>query len=217
MTTLLYIEASPKGDQSRSSRVATSFLDSFKASNSNAQIDHLNLFDTPPPPFGLEGATQKFANIISLMQTGQPLPAEGEWKGVIAEVERLQKADKVLISMPIWNFGMPYILKHYIDVVCQPGVTFTMNEKGEYIGLIQGKPLQLIIASGSDYPDRFPLQEDGTKTNFATAHMKHVFNMMGFEDTRTLHVSPTDALGPEEGEKVVQGCVAEASELGKNF
>lgn len=217
MTKLLYIEASPKGKLSNSSRVASAFLDSFKAANPTATIEHLNLFSAPLPAFGREGATQKFANVMSLISTGQPIPPEGEWAGVIAEVQRIASADKVLISSPIWNFGMPYTLKHYIDLICQPGATFSMNEKGEYIGLLGGKAMQLIIASGSDYPDRFPLEGDGTKTNFMTAHLKHVFGMMGFDNIQTLHAGPTDALGPEEGAKVITASIEVAASAGKIF
>jgi FMN-dependent NADH-azoreductase len=171
----------------------------------------------PPSAFGQQGATQKFANIVSLMTTGEPIAGEGEWAGVIAEIERLQSADKVVISSPVWNFGMPYPLKHYIDLICQPGATFSMNEKGEYIGMVTGKPLQLIISSGSEYPDRFPQADDGTKTNFLTAHLRHVFGMMGFEDIAALHVAPTDALGPDEGAKAIASAIEKAQEGGAKF
>lgn len=217
MTTLLYIEASPKREESRSSSVAAAFLSSFKKQNPNTAIDHLHLFEDTLPAFGREGATQKFANVMSLIMKGESLPAIGEWAGVMEMIQRLNSADKVVISSPIWNFGMPYPLKHYLDIICQPGVTFTMNEQGEYIGLVTGKPLQLIISSGSEYPERFPQKSDGTKTDFMVAHLKHVFGMMGFNDIRTLRVSPTDANGPEAGAQIVAARKSEAERMATAF
>lgn len=42
----------------------------------------------------------------------------------VHEIERLEGADKVLISSPMCNFSIPYRLKHYLDLVCQPGLSF---------------------------------------------------------------------------------------------
>lgn len=42
-------------------------------------------------------------------------------------VERLQKADALVMSYPVWNFGYPAILKGYFDRVFLPGVTFEME------------------------------------------------------------------------------------------
>ena len=33
---------------------------------------------------------------------------------------RFSLADRVLISTPMWNFGIPYKLKQWIDVITQP-------------------------------------------------------------------------------------------------
>ena len=37
---------------------------------------------------------------------------------------RFALADRVLISTPMWNFGIPYKLKQWIDVITQPGLAF---------------------------------------------------------------------------------------------
>ena len=39
---------------------------------------------------------------------------------------RFALADRVLISTPMWNFGIPYKLKQWIDVITQPGLTFRL-------------------------------------------------------------------------------------------
>lgn len=46
---------------------------------------------------------------------------------VAAYVERLQAAEALVLSYPVWNFGYPAILKGYFDRVFLPGVTFDME------------------------------------------------------------------------------------------
>ncbi|MBP1846289.1 putative NADPH-quinone reductase [Rhizobium petrolearium] len=42
-------------------------------------------------------------------------------------VDRLQKAEGLVIVTPVWNFGWPAMLKGYFDRVWLPGVTFEME------------------------------------------------------------------------------------------
>lgn len=41
-------------------------------------------------------------------------------------VDRLQKAEALVIVTPVWNFGFPAMLKGYLDRVWVPGVTFDL-------------------------------------------------------------------------------------------
>lgn len=43
-------------------------------------------------------------------------------------VERLQKAEALVIVTPVWNFGYPAILKGFFDRVFLPGVSFEMKD-----------------------------------------------------------------------------------------
>lgn len=53
--------------------------------------------------------------------------------GVAAYVERLQRAQALVIVTPIWNYGFPAILKGFFDRVFLPGVSFTLVD-----GKVQG-------------------------------------------------------------------------------
>ena len=207
MASLLYIEASPRGDHSVSTRVARAFLDTYQQQNPRDSIDHLALFGEPLPAFSREGADQKMAQIGSLATGGEGIAAEGEWEGVLRVIERFKAADKVLISAPMWNFSIPFPLKHYIDLLCQPGLTFYVNKQGQYVGMVTGKPMQLILASGSEYAMRFPSESDGTKTDFQRAYLEHIARFIGFEDIRCLKLQP--AAAPP---KVVEPMLAEKLE-----
>ncbi len=216
MIKLLYLEASPRQDNSYSSRVAKAFLDSYRERNPDHEVEHLPLFDRELPAFGAEGANQKMDNIMNLFTGGSGIEVEGEWAGVMQEIERLKSADKVLLSSAMWNYNVPYRLKHWIDLVVQVGASVMVNEKGEYVGQITGRPLQMIIASGSPYEDRFPLESDGSKTDFMRPYLDHIFRFLGFTDIRCLRVMPTGIPSPET-EDMVARCEEQARAAARVF
>ncbi|MBA3449473.1 MAG: NAD(P)H-dependent oxidoreductase [Pseudaminobacter sp.] len=47
-------------------------------------------------------------------------------EGVRPYVERLRRADALVLSFPVWNFGYPAILKGFFDRVFLPGVSFRL-------------------------------------------------------------------------------------------
>ncbi|MGI9323586.1 MAG: FMN-dependent NADH-azoreductase, partial [Pseudomonadales bacterium] len=214
---LLYIEASPRKENSCSSRVANAFVQAYVDANPNDEIEHLPLFDIELPSFTAEGANQKMAQIVDMVSGGTGIDAVGEWAGVAQEIERLRSADKVVVSSPMWNFSIPYRLKHYLDIVCQPGLSFYVNAQGQYIGTITGKPIQFVLASGSPYEVRFPQATDGTKTDFQRSYLEHIARFIGFEDIRFIKIEPTGMLGPEDLEALLVQSCAESAEAGNKF
>jgi NAD(P)H dehydrogenase (quinone) len=47
---------------------------------------------------------------------------------VKAHVDRLRAAQALIFVHPVWNFGMPAILKGYTDRVFLPGITFSLQD-----------------------------------------------------------------------------------------
>ena len=214
---LLYIEASPRKENSCSSRVANAFVEAYQAAHPDDEIEHLPLFDIDLPNFSGEGANQKMAQIVDMISGGDGIEITGEWAGVVREVERLRSADKVVVSSPMWNFSIPYRLKQYIDIVCQPGLSFYVNEQGQYIGTITDKPIQFILASGSPYEVRFPLESDGTKTDFQRVYLEHIARFIGFEDIRFLKIEPTGIMPPDQLEALLDTRCEEAASVAASF
>lgn len=214
---LLYIEASPRKENSSSSRVAKAFLEAYQQANPDHEVEHLPLFDVELPSFTGEGANQKMAQIVDMISGGTGIEAVGEWAGVVQEIERLRSADKVIVSSPMWNFSIPYRLKHYLDLVCQPGLSFYVSAQGEYIGMVTGKPIQFVLSSGSPYAVRFPEESDGTKTDFARPYLKHIARFIGFEDIRFIKIEPTGMLAPDQLEALIITKSQEAAEAAVTF
>ena len=54
----------------------------------------------------------------------------------------------------MWNFGIPYVLKHYIDVLVQPGLTFA-SRRAKGTKAWSRKARRVVYARGGAYgPDR---------------------------------------------------------------
>ena len=89
-------------------------------------------------------------------------------------VLELKDCDKIIISVPIYNFGPPATLKAWTDLVARVKETFKYNEDGSRVGLLQDKKVCLIITSG------------GTKVNssedFLTPWLVHVLNFFGIKN-----------------------------------
>ncbi len=46
---------------------------------------------------------------------------------VAGHVDRVMKADALVLCYPVWNFGMPAIMKGYLDRVFLPGISFKLE------------------------------------------------------------------------------------------
>lgn len=187
MTKLLYVQASPMGEISFSNRLANAFLEVYRAKNPSHQVEGLDLWKTDLPAFDFTAASGKYKVMRGLPHSQDEAAA---WSRVTAMVDQLRAADKVVVSSGMWNFSIPYRLKQYLDIVVQPGLTFTFDPEKGYSGLITGRPLQLLLASGGEYPPGSP----GAAWDFQKPYLEMIFGFMGFTDIRSIRVE--GALGP---------------------
>lgn len=66
-------------------------------------------------------------------------------------IDVLKSVDNVVVSAPLWNFGMPAVLKWYVDLVTKVWDTFLMNENG-YEWLVKNvKNLYIVETKGWVY------------------------------------------------------------------
>lgn len=67
---------------------------------------------------------------------------------VAGYVDRLLKAEALVISTPVWNFGHPAILKGFFDRVFLPGVSFKMRDGKVRPSLHNIKKLAVVTTYG---------------------------------------------------------------------
>lgn len=133
MSDVLFLNASPRGPRSESLRIANAYLDAYRAAHPGAEIDRLDLFDPPLPAFATDAASAKMEVIA-----GEPVAPEhaAAWAQARETADRLIAAHTVLAAVPMWNGGIPWALKLFIDTVTQPGTTFAFDPTDGYSGLL---------------------------------------------------------------------------------
>ena len=143
MKKLLHIIAAPRGKDSRTLKISQAFLSTFKTKYPDCKIDELDLFTEKLPDLNIKRINGKY-----VLLGGQELDEElkNAWKDIIKYIDRFLSADAYLLSTPMWNFNIPYPLKHYIDVILQPKYLFRYTEKGPE-GLVKNK--KAIIGNSS--------------------------------------------------------------------
>ncbi|HEV7478274.1 MAG TPA: NAD(P)H-dependent oxidoreductase [Burkholderiales bacterium] len=68
-------------------------------------------------------------------------------------IGELREADTIVIALPMYNFGVPSMLRAYFDHVARAGVTFKYTEKGP-VGLLTGKKAYVFVTRGGVYGEK---------------------------------------------------------------
>jgi FMN-dependent NADH-azoreductase len=206
MANMLHILASPRAE-SYSTRVAKAFVDSYLQSSESHRVETLDLFGADLPSFCAPQAKAKYA-----VMTGQ-LPrdeAEAAWAPVVKTIEHFKRFDAYVVSCPMWNFSIPYRLKQYLDVIVQPSLTVSFSPDKGFSGMVVGRPLMLILASGGAYQSGNPCET----FDFQETYLRGIFGFIGFTDIRAIHIQGTMQ---SNAEQTAAKAVAEAVAAAKDF
>jgi len=210
MSKLLYIQASPRPGRSFYIAVAEAFIKAYRARNPRDEVRVLDLFKAPLPPF--DGFTLQAKYSI---MSGKPHTAEEKaaWKAVEDAIAEFKSADKYLFAVPMWNFGLPYKLKHYLDVIIQPSYTFSFTPGEGYKGLVTGKPAVVAYARGGAYPAGTPFEAYDMQKKYLELLLKFI----GFTDIRNIVVEPTLMEGPDTAAARRAEAMALAEKMAREF
>lgn len=189
MKRLLMVGASPRGERSRSGMVADHLLARLAARHPMLEVERLDLFDAALPAFDHNAVEGRY----HLLAGNAVAPAQAAvWHDLKKWTDHFLSFDALLIATPMWNFGIPYRLKHYIDILTQPGLTFRNDSQGNVEGLAQGR--RAIIVAASAMPFGSLPEIDGL--DFQLAYLKAWLGFIGVTDIGAVRVAGT--FGPDE-------------------
>src|SRR6204780_2771700 len=184
MPTLLHIDSSPLYGRSVSRELTGAFVAQWKASHPDGRVVVRDLNATAIPPINGEwvGAvytpdearTPQQKELLSLSDT------------LLAE---LGQADEYVFGVPMHNFGVPSVLKLWIDQIARVGRTFSYAD-GTPKGLIIGKKATFIIATGGIYDAKTKM----ASFNFVEPYLRSVFGFLGLTDATFLTAGGTAVL-----------------------
>ena len=196
MDKLLHIISTPREENSRTLQISEVFLEGFKNKYPDCRIDELNLFKEQLPGLSLKMISGKYV-LLGGKELDDKL--EEAWKPIERHIERFLFAEGFLISVPMWNFSIPYLLKHYIDLIIQPKYLFRYTDKG-IEGLAKNRKMIVITSRGGDYGP-------GSSFNsydFQEPYLRAVFGFVGISDIVFINAQPMDALGQEVRNKKIE-------------
>ena len=148
MEKVIYIEASPRKTRSHSIKAANEYLQELKTSHPGISIKKIDLWDYKLPEFNGEMLNAKYSVLHGGEPTGDEIAA---WAEVKTLFDEFADADHYVFAIPMWNFNIPYKMKHYIDVISQPGMAWGYTPEGGYFGLMSGRTAKVFFASGDSY------------------------------------------------------------------
>ncbi len=207
MAKLIYIESSPRKERSISIEVSKFFLDTYAGLHPDDEIETIDLWSVSLPEFDGFTINAKYKIFHGQNHSTEEATA---WQTVTDIFNRFNSADKYLFSLPMWNFGIPYKLKHYIDIITQPGLAFNFDPATGYSGLVTDKPAAVIYARGGEY------KSDGGAMDYQKPYFEMLLGFIGFIDIHPIVVEPTLST-PEDTEKIMESAFAQARKIANNF
>ncbi len=184
MARLLFVNSSPRGARSESLRLGEALLDAYREAAPEAVVDRLDLFADTLPRFASDAAAAKMTVIGGEAPAGREAVA---WAEVTALFERVAAADRYVFTVPMWNAGVPWSLKHFIDVVTQPGLAFGFDPEHGYSGLLEGKRAAAIYTSQVYAPgvdERFGV-------DFHSTYFEYWLRFVGVTEVHAIRLQPT--------------------------
>ncbi|WOO39011.1 FMN-dependent NADH-azoreductase [Anaerocolumna sp. AGMB13020] len=200
MSKVLYIKANAKPEGlSRTYKIADEFIESYKKNHPSDEVITLDLYKEGIDSLSVEDLQKLRANT-----------EDNSDNPVMKYAYQFLEADKYVLAEPLWNLGVPAILKAYIDYICVANVTFKYTAEGP-VGLCKDKKAVNITSRGGDYTSGFMAEiEMGDK------YLKTILGFMGVTDYTTIAANQLDVIG-QDIDGIVGKAIEEAKNLAKEF
>lgn len=197
---ILNIITSIKGDASFSNKLSNAVLEKLTKEYPASEVKTFDLSKTPLP----------YLNEVQLSAFYTPEEAHTTDQSESVKlsddaIKDLLEADIIVIGVPMYNFGIPALLKGWIDQVARAGKTFSYDENGPK-GLISGKKVFLSVASGAVFSDGPYKSYD-----FAEPYLRVVLGFLGITDVTTFRVEGTSI--PDFADSALPNALAAVEEF----
>lgn len=201
MKNALVITASLNGSEGNSTKLTHQFVDQLQTANP-IHFSNLDLSEVEIPHLSGEEMQAWMTPVDERTEAQQALASTSD-----TYIEQLQAADIIVLGVPMYNFGIPSVLKAWIDRIARAGITFRYTENGPE-GLLKNKSVYILAARGGMYA--------GTPKDTQTNYLKDVFNFIGLEDIHFVYAEGL-AMGEESAQQAWQKSNEKIIELISNM
>lgn len=178
---LLHIQVSPSQENSSSRKASKYLAERIKHFKPEIKETVLDLDSNPLPH--LSGKT------ISAFFTPIDNQTQDQRDAILLSdkmVDQLFDTDTIIISTPMWNMGIPSVLKAWFDHVTRAGRTFAFTKEGTKLGLVKGKKVYIVISSGGLFTEG-PFMADDQ----CLPYLKTGLAYIGIDDIELIRVEGT--------------------------
>jgi FMN-dependent NADH-azoreductase len=184
MSTLLHIDASPRGEYSVSRQLSAAAVETWKSKNPTGVVVERDLTKTALTFVDMEWIVGAFsAPDEHTAGNKRALAISDE---LVAEV---LAADEIVIGTPMYNFAIPAVLKAWIDHVVRAGKTFQYTATG-VDGLAKGRKVVVAVASGGVYDEASGM----AAYNYEIPYLRHILGFIGISDVTFVQAGGTMAV-----------------------
>ncbi|MHA6573027.1 FMN-dependent NADH-azoreductase [Pseudomonas yamanorum] len=183
MKKMLAIHSSPRGERSHSRRLAEVFLGAWHAANPDAQLSRREVGRASIPHVSEAFIAASFHPEPQSM----PLSMHADLQLSNELVAELVEHELLVISVPMYNFGIPSGLKAWVDQIVRMGhtVDITQDSQGiaQYQPLLLGKKALIITSRGGS---GFGPGGENEAMNHADPHLRTALGFIGIEDVTVI-------------------------------
>jgi len=188
----LFVNACPRGEESRTLRLARAFLEALCS-----QCPSLTIAEHDLTRMNLHSVDR------TTLIMKEALCDRRAWEDpYLAPAVAFQQADVVVIAAPYWDLSFPSILKVWVENVYVRNLTFRY-ENDKPIGLCQGRESVYITTAGSPIGDN----------DWGARYMRAVLTTLGIPRFTSLCAEALDLEG-SDCEAIMERALAEARDAG---
>lgn len=185
MSTLLHIDASPRGDSSISRQLSAAAVAAWQAKNPGGKIIRRDLTRSELTFVDLDWIGGAYSPPEQQTETHKKALALSDQ--LVSEV---LAADEIVLGTPMYNFAIPAVLKAWIDHIVRAGKTFQYSSAGPE-GLAKGKKAVLAVASGGSYENGSPM----AAADHEVPYLRFILNFIGIQDVTFVRAGNTMRVG----------------------
>ncbi len=188
MKNILVINSSLQGELGNSNKATKQYVEHLENTQSiNKTLIDLHKDDIPH----LSGA--------EMQAWGTKLEDRSEQQAALASISdnyiaQIQEADEIVLGVPMYNFGIPSVLKAFFDRIARAGITFSYSENGPK-GLLKGKKVTVLAARGGKYK--------GTALDTQSDYLTNFWRFLGVKEVNIFYIEGL-AMGEEASKEAWQ-------------
>jgi FMN-dependent NADH-azoreductase len=195
---ILQINSSIRAENAYSSRLADNLVAGLRQQVPSASLVLRDLAKTPHPLLDE-------AALVALSTPAKQRSPEQAQRVALddALIAEIQQADTVVLTAPMYNFGIPAQLKAWIDAIARARITFQYTENGVE-GLLKNKQVYVIQTAGGKH--------SGTDTDSQSTYLRTILGFLGMTDVAFIYAEGL-AMGGDAEQLALQAAATQIAAL----